>query len=70
MWNSPGKNTGVGCHFLLQENIKKTQTKLNNKITEIKTTIEGINDRINEPEKQSSELEDKVAEITQTEQKK
>ena len=43
---------------------------MNKKITEIKTTLEGINDRINEPEKQSSEVEDKVVEITQTEQKK
>ena len=43
---------------------------MNNKITEIKTRLGGINDRINEPEEQNSELEDKVVEITQTEQKK
>ena len=43
---------------------------MNNKITEIKTRLGGINERIDEPEEQSSELEDKVVEITQTKQKK
>ena len=28
LWDSPGKNTGVGCHFLLQ---KETSNKLNDK---------------------------------------
>ena len=28
-WNSPGKNTGVGCHSLLQENfLTRDQTQV------------------------------------------
>ena len=39
-WNSPGKNTGVGCHFLLQcvkvkEESEKTGLKLNIQKTKI-----------------------------------
>ena len=36
----------------------------------MKNTLEGINSRINELEEQISELEDRVVEITATEQKK
>ena len=25
-WDSPGKNTGVGCHFLLQNNYTEEET--------------------------------------------
>ena len=42
---------------------------MNNTITEIKNTLEGIN-RITEAEEQISELEDKMVEITAREQKK
>ena len=43
---------------------------INNIITEIKNTLEGINSRITEAEKQISELEDKKLEITAREQNK
>jgi len=26
-WDSPGKNTGVGCHFLLQKNYRKKESE-------------------------------------------
>ena len=39
-------------------------------ITEIKNTLEGVNSRISEAEDQSSELEDKMVEITSEEQNK
>ena len=38
--------------------------------TEMKNTLEGINSILNGTEEQISELEDKVMEITQAEQKK
>ena len=44
--------------------------RLNNTITEIKNTLEGINSRISEAEEWISELEDKVVEITSEEQNK
>ena len=40
----------------------------NNTLTEMKHTLEGINSRITEAEEQISELEDRVVEITATEQ--
>ena len=43
---------------------------MNNTITEIKNTLEGINSRITEAEERISELEDKMMEITTTEQNK
>ena len=36
---------------------------MNNRITEIKNTLEGINSRTSEAEEQISELEDKMVEI-------
>ena len=42
---------------------------MNNTITEVKNTLEGINSRVNEAE-WISELEDRVGEITTVEQKK
>ena len=51
------------------EELKKKQTKLNNTMTEVKHTLEGINMRITEAE-QISELEDRMVEITATEQNK
>ena len=44
--------------------------RLNNTITEIKNTLEGINSRISEAEEWISELEDKMVEITSEEQNK
>ena len=59
----------------IQESINKDLEELknkhtNNKITEIKNTLEGINSRICEAEKQICELEDKMVEITSEEQNK
>jgi len=60
----------------MQESISKGLEELKNKhteintITEIKNTLEGINSRISEAEEWSSELEDKMMEITSEEQNK
>ena len=43
---------------------------MNNKINEIKNSLEGINSRITETEERISKLEDKIVEITTTEQNK
>ena len=43
---------------------------MNNTITEMKNTLEGLNSRTNEAEAQISELEDKVVKITAAEQNK
>ena len=43
---------------------------MKNTITEMKNTLEGINSRPNDTEEWISDLEDKVVEITATEQKK
>ena len=52
------------------EELKSKQTVMNNTITEIKNTLEGIISRITEAEEQISELEDKMVEITTSEQNK
>ena len=41
---------------------------MNNTINEIKNSLEGINNRITESEEWISDLEDKIVEITTTEQ--
>ena len=43
---------------------------MNNTISEIKNSLQGINSRITEAEEQKSDLEDKIVEITTTEQNK
>ena len=43
---------------------------MKNKINEIKNTLEGINSRITEAEEWTSDLEDKIVEITTAEQNK
>ena len=43
---------------------------MNNTITEMKTTLEGINSRITEAEKRISDLEERMVEFTATEQNK
>ena len=43
---------------------------MNNTINEIKNSLEGINSRITEAEESISDLEDKIVEITTTEQNK
>ena len=43
---------------------------MNNKINEIKKSLEGINSRITETEERISDLEDKIVEITTAQQNK
>ena len=52
------------------EEIKSKQTMMNNTKKEIKNSLEGINYRITEAEERITDLEDKIAEITATEQNK
>ena len=52
------------------EELKSKQTMMNNTISEIKNSLEGIKSRITEAEEQKSDLEDKRVEITTTEQNK
>ena len=54
----------------LEEVTKSKQTMINNTINEIKNSLEGINSRITEAEKQIRDLEDKIVEITIIEQNK
>ena len=43
---------------------------MNNTITEMKNTLEGINSRVTESEERISDLEDRMVEFTATEQTK
>ena len=52
------------------EEIKKSQSIMNNMINEIKNTLEGTNSRITEAEDRISEVEDRMVEINQAERKK
>ena len=52
------------------EEQKSKQTMMNNTINEIKNTLEGTNSRITKAEERISDLEDKIVEITTTEQNK
>ena len=48
----------------------KEQTQMNNIISEMKNTLEGINSRITETEEQIRDLKDRMVEITGMEQNK
>ena len=52
------------------EEIKKSQSIMNNAITEIKSTLEGTNSRITEAEDRTSEVEEILIEISEAERKK
>ena len=52
------------------EEIKRSQSIMNNAINEIKNTVEGTNSRIMEGEDRISEIEDRMVEINETERKK
>ena len=52
------------------EEIKKSQSIIDNAITEIKNTPEGTNCRIIEAEDRISEVEDRMMEINEAERKK
>ena len=47
----------------------KSQSVMNNAITEIKSTLEGTNSRITEAEERISEVEDRMVEINEAERK-
>ena len=49
---------------------KKSQSIMNNAITEIRNTLEGTNSRIMEAEDRISEVEDIMVEINESERKK
>ena len=52
------------------EEIKKSQSIMNNVITETKSTLEGTNSRITESEDRISEVEDKMVEINEAERER
>ena len=52
------------------EELKNKQTEMTNTITEMETTLEGINSRITEAEEWISDLEDRMVEFTAMEQNK
>ena len=52
------------------EELKNKQAEMTNTITEMKTTLEGINCRITEAEQWISDLENRMAEFTSVEQNK
>ena len=52
------------------EEIQKSQSIMNNAITEIRSSLEGTNSRITEAEDRLSEVEDRMVEINETERKK
>ena len=52
------------------EDIKKSQSIMNNAINEIKNTLEGTNSRITEAEDRISEVEERIVEINEAEWKK
>ena len=52
------------------EELKDKQTEMNNTITEMKTTLQGINSRISEAEEWISDLKDRMVEFTAVEQNK
>ena len=54
----------------LSKTQKNKHSETNSTITEIKTTLEGINSRISEAEEQINELADKIVEVTSEEQNK
>ena len=51
------------------EEIKRSQSIKNNAITDIKTTLEGTNNRITEAEDRISEVEDRMVEVNEAERK-
>ena len=52
------------------EEIKRSQSIMNNGITEIKSTLEGTNSRITEAEDRISEVEDRMVGINEAEREK
>ena len=50
------------------EELKSKQTMMNNTISKIKNSLEGTNSRITEAEERISDMENKIVEITTSEQ--
>ena len=50
--------------------MKKSQSIMNNAITEIKSTLEGTNSKMSETEDRISEVEDRMVEISRGKKKK
>ena len=69
VWDSLGF-LDLGDHFLLLEEIEKSQYIMKNAMNEIKNTLKGTNSRIMEAEDRISEVEDRMVEINETERKK
>ena len=58
-------------HSIAKKKLEASENKqMNNTITEMKNTLEGINSRINRAVEQISELEHRLVEITIAEQNK
>ena len=55
---------------LEEKKIKKSQSVMNNAITETKSTLEGTNSRMTEAEYRMSEVEDRMVGINEAERKK
>lgn len=64
-WEKNGWNQNFN-----KENIKMKQSELENIVTELKNTVEGINSRLQDVEEWIRSLEDRVVEVIQTEQQK
>ena len=41
-WDSPGKNTGVGCHFLLQRSFRRFQRRKRKTLLRIKSPLKMV----------------------------
>ena len=52
------------------EEVKRSQSIMNNAIIDIKSTLEGDNSRITEAKERISELEDKMVKMSEAEMKK
>ena len=52
------------------EEIKKSQSIMNNTITEIQSTLEGTNSRITQAKDRIREVKDRMGEINEAEKKK
>lgn len=63
--NNVYKNTHSENFNKVVKNIRKYQTEV---IMDLKNRVEGFNSRLDEVEEQTSKLEDKAMELTQTEQ--
>ena len=52
------------------ETVKRSQSKLDNSTAKMKTELKALNSKVNNTEERISYLEDRIIEITQSEQQK